>query len=89
MTEAYVLSLARQAGEIALILAGPILITSLVVGSVISLIQAATQISEITLTFVPKMIAVIVIVAVLGSWMMQRLLIFTSELINDLPNIVP
>jgi len=89
MTEAYVLTLAREAGEIALIIAGPILITSLVIGSLVSLIQAATQISEITLTFVPKIIAVLVIIAVFGSWMMQRLLLFTSDLINDLPNLVP
>ena len=54
MTESYVLSLAQNAVTVMLILAGPILLVSLIVGSLISLVQAATQINEVTLTFIPK-----------------------------------
>jgi flagellar biosynthesis protein FliQ len=88
MTESYVLSLAQNAVTVMLILAGPILLISLIVGSLISLVQAATQINEVTLTFIPKMIAIGLVLALLGSWMLQRLLIYTSNIFTSLPNFV-
>jgi flagellar biosynthetic protein FliQ len=88
MTESYVLSLAQNAVTVMLILAGPILLISLIVGSLISLVQAATQINEVTLTFIPKMIAIGLVLALLGSWMLQRLLVFTSNIFTSLPNFV-
>jgi flagellar biosynthetic protein FliQ len=88
MTESYVLSLAQNAVTVMLILAGPILLVSLIVGSLISLVQAATQINEVTLTFIPKMIAIGLVLALLGSWMLQRLLVFTSNIFTSLPNFV-
>lgn len=88
MTELYVLSLAQNAVTVMLILAGPILLISLIVGSLISLVQAATQINEVTLTFIPKMIAIGLVLALLGSWMLQRLLVFTSNIFTSLPNFV-
>lgn len=88
MTEAYVLTLGQNAIMLALVLAGPILLVSLVVGSLISLIQAATQINETTMTFVPKLIGVIAILLLLGSWMLQQSLTFTYNLFNSLPNLV-
>lgn len=88
MTEAYVLSLAQQAITITLMLAGPILLVSLLIGSLISLVQAATQINEVTLTFIPKMIGIILVLVILGSWMLQQILVFTSTLFNSLPNLV-
>jgi flagellar biosynthesis protein FliQ len=88
MTEAYVLTLARNTVTIALTLAGPILLISLLVGSLISLVQAATQINEITLTFIPKMIGIIVVLLVLGSWMLQQLVAFTSDLFTSLPSLI-
>ncbi len=88
MTEAYVMTLAQNAIMIALILAGPILGVSLVVGSLVSLVQAATQINEPTLTFIPKIIGIILVLLLLGSWMLQQILVFTSNLFNDLPNLV-
>lgn len=88
MTEAYVLTLARNAAMMTLLLAGPVLLVCLVVGSLISLIQSATQINETTLTFIPKLIAILLVMALLGSWMLQRMLVFTSDLINNLPNLV-
>ncbi|MEI7845159.1 MAG: flagellar biosynthesis protein FliQ [Chloroflexota bacterium] len=88
MTEAYVLTLGQNAIMLTLLLAGPILLISLVVGSLISLVQAATQINEVTLTFIPKMIGIIVVLLILGSWMLQQILVFTSNLFNSLPSLV-
>ena len=88
MTEAYVFTLAQKTIQVVLMLAGPILLISLLVGSLISLIQAATQINETTLNFIPKVLGVIAIILLLGSWMLQQLITFTAELINSLPNFV-
>ncbi|MEW6178963.1 MAG: flagellar biosynthesis protein FliQ [Chloroflexota bacterium] len=89
MTEAFVMTLAQKAITMALILAGPVMLVSLLVGSLISLVQAATQINEPTLSFVPKVIGIIVVLVVLGSWMLQQILVFTSELFNSLPSLTP
>ncbi len=88
MTESYVLSLAQNAVTVMLILAGPVLLVSLIIGSLISLVQAATQINEVTMTFVPKLIGIGLVLALLGSWMLQRLLVFTSNIFASLPNFV-
>jgi flagellar biosynthetic protein FliQ len=88
MTEAYVLSLGQNAIMIALILAGPILLISLVVGSLVSLVQAATQINESTLIFIPKLIGAILVLVLLGSWMLQKALTFTHNLFTNLPALV-
>lgn len=88
MTETYVLTLAQNAILISLILAGPILLISLLVGSLVSLVQAATQINESTLIFIPKLLGVILVLAVLGSWMLQNAMTFTQTLFNSLPELV-
>jgi flagellar biosynthetic protein FliQ len=88
MTEAYVLTLGQNAIKMALLLAGPILLVSLIVGSLISLVQAATQINETTMTFVPKLVGVIAVLLLLGSWMLQQALTFTHNLFTSLPNLV-
>lgn len=88
MTEAYVLTLGHNAILIALILAGPILLISLIVGSLVSLVQAATQINESTLIFIPKLIGVVLVLVLLGSWMLQQALTFTYNLFTSLPGLV-
>jgi flagellar biosynthetic protein FliQ len=88
MTEAYVLTLGQNAILISLILAGPILLISLLVGSLVSLVQAATQINESTLIFIPKLIGVILVLALLGSWMLQQAMTFTNTLFTSLPDLV-
>lgn len=87
MTEAFILSLAQNAATMILIIAGPILLASLVIGSLISLIQAATQINEATLTFIPKMIVTGLLLLLLGSWMLQKLILFTTNLFTILPTL--
>ena len=88
MTEAYVLTLAQNALTLTVLLAAPALLASLIIGSLISLVQAATQIQEVTLTFIPKIVAIGLIMAFLGSWMLQQLLVFTAGLINSLPDLI-
>ena len=88
MTESYVLALGQHAAVMALTLAGPILLISLVLGSLISLVQAATQINESTLIFVPKLVGAILVLLILGSWMLQQATAFASDLFTNLPNLV-
>jgi len=88
MNEAYLISFAQNALTVTLILAGPVLLVSLVIGSLVSLVQAATQINEVTLTFVPKIISIIIVLVILGGWMGGQMISFTSGIFNDLPNLV-
>jgi flagellar biosynthesis protein FliQ len=88
MSEAWLMTFAQNALMVTLILAGPVLLVTLIIGSIISLIQAATQVNEYTLTFVPKLIAAIIVLALLGSWMGQRILTFTENVYTNLPNLV-
>jgi len=85
MTEAMMVTIARNALIITIELSMPILLVGLVVGVLISLFQAVTQISELTLTFVPKLLATFLVVVFLGPWMLQRILIYTSNLFASLP----
>lgn len=88
MSDNDVMHLAVQAMTLGLKLAGPILIISLVMGFLISLLQSVTQVQEMTLTFVPKLIAVAAILFFLGNWMMHEAVAFTQGLFKDLPNLI-
>jgi flagellar biosynthetic protein FliQ len=87
MTEGYLITFAQNALWLTVLLAAPVLITSLVIGVAISLVQAATQINEVTLTLIPKLIGVGLVMLLLGSWMGQQLLTFTANLFQSLPNL--
>lgn len=87
MTEAYLLTFAQDVIAITVMLAAPVLLASLLIGSVVSLFQAATQINEITITFVPKILGIGLVIALLGSWMGQQLLTFTSNVFMNLSNL--
>ncbi|MDN5325499.1 MAG: flagellar biosynthesis protein FliQ [Moorella sp. (in: firmicutes)] len=88
MTQEFVIHLARQALTTALLLAAPALGLSLIVGVGISILQATTQIQEQTLTFVPKIIAVILGMLLLGSWMLNTLIQFTTDIFGNLSSLV-
>ncbi|WP_258359712.1 flagellar biosynthesis protein FliQ [Moorella sulfitireducens (nom. illeg.)] len=88
MTQEFVIHLAREALTTALMLAAPALGLSLVVGVAISILQATTQIQEQTLTFVPKIVAVILGLLLLGSWMLNTLIRFTTEIFGNLAALV-
>ncbi len=88
MTEVFVITLGRNAIMLALTLAGPVLLISLIIDSLISLVQAATQINESTLIFVPKLVGLILVLLLLGSWMLQQAMTYTSGLFTSLPSLV-
>ncbi|WP_284060396.1 flagellar biosynthesis protein FliQ [Pseudomonas sp. NW5] len=85
MTPEMVMDLAYQGMRVTLLLAAPLLLTALLVGLLISLFQAATQINEMTLSFIPKILAVFVVLIFAGPMMIQQIVDFTRELFNNLP----
>ncbi|MFZ8831009.1 MAG: flagellar biosynthesis protein FliQ [Thermodesulfobacteriaceae bacterium] len=85
MTDAMIIGLAKEAIKITLILSLPLLTTALIVGLVISILQAVTQIQEMTLTFVPKILAMILVFFFTLPWMLKTLTDFTSRLILNIP----
>ena len=85
MNPELVVHLANEAIEITLYVSLPILGVGLIVGLIISLFQAVTQIQEMTLTFVPKIIAVLLSLLFLMPWMMQKMTFYTEQLILQLP----
>jgi flagellar biosynthetic protein FliQ len=88
MTEGYVITFSMNAILVALTLLTPFLLVSLVIGSIISLLQAATQVNEVTLTFVPKIIGMVAVILLLGGWMLQQIISYTSKLFQSLPSLV-
>lgn len=89
MTPDDVLALARRAVELVLMLSGPLLVTSLVVGVLISLLQAVTQIQEQTLTFVPKFLAIVVVFLLMLPWAMNLMLGYATELFLSFHRFAP
>jgi flagellar biosynthetic protein FliQ len=88
MSPDLVIGIARQAIQVTLLVALPILGIGLVVGVLVSMVQAATQIQEMTLTFVPKIISIFVGLLLLLPWIMSHLMTFTLEIFNNIPNYV-
>ncbi len=84
MNEAVVLGLGKEALVVALLVGAPILGVSLVIGVVVSIIQAVTQVNEMTLTFVPKLVGIFVAMLIFGPWMMQTLLGFSAGLFANM-----
>lgn len=88
MTPESVMVMGQDALHVALALAAPLLIAALVSGLVISLLQAATQINEQTLSFIPKILAVVATIVVAGPWMLNLILDYMRTLFSNLPNII-
>jgi len=84
VNETIVLALGKEALTVALMIGAPILGVSLVIGVVVSIVQAATQVNEMTLTFVPKLIGIFVAMLIFGPWMMQTLLGFSAGLFANM-----
>lgn len=83
-----VLDLGRDALWLAVLLAGPLLGAALAVGLFIGVIQAATQIQEMTLSFIPKLLALVIALFVGGPWMIQVLVTFSQRLITSIPGLI-
>lgn len=88
MTPETVMTQGRLAMETLLMVAGPLLLVALVVGLVVSIFQAATQINEATLSFIPKLIGIFVAIVVGGPWMMTVMLDFMRRMITGIPGMV-
>ncbi len=88
MSIEYVVHLGREAFYLVFLISAPILCVSMVIGLMISVFQAATSINEMTLTFVPKIIAAVIILIIAFPWMLELLISFTTNLINSIPAVV-
>ena len=88
MTPTAVIELGRQAVEVTLMVSAPLFIAALVTGLVISIFQAATQINEMTLSFVPKLVATFVTLVLAGPWMITLLTDFMRRLFESIPAMI-
>ncbi|ADM99059.1 MULTISPECIES: flagellar biosynthesis protein FliQ [Dickeya] len=88
MTPESVMALGYEAMKIALMLAGPPLVAALVSGLIISLLQAATQINEMTLSFIPKVLTVFFTLVVAGPWMLSVILDYMRTMFSQFPNMI-
>ena len=88
MTPTAIIELGRQAVEVTLLVSAPLFIAALVTGLVISIFQAATQINEMTLSFVPKLVAIFVTLVLAGPWMITVLTDFMRRLIESIPAMI-
>ncbi|MDX4947270.1 flagellar biosynthesis protein FliQ [Providencia manganoxydans] len=88
MTPESIMAMGTEAMKIALMLAAPLLLAALAAGLIISLLQAATQVNEMTLSFIPKILSVIAVIIIAGSWMLNLLLDYMRALFSNLPFII-
>ena len=88
MTPETVMSMSRQAMEVTLMIAAPLLLVALVVGLIVSIFQAATQINESTLSFIPKLIGIFIALIVAGPWMLSVMLDYMRLLFTGIPGMV-
>ena len=88
MTSQTVLTLGQQALEVALLVSAPLLLAALVTGLVVSVLQAATQINEMTLSFIPKLLATATTLVIAGPWMLKLIIGYTKELFESIPMLI-
>lgn len=83
-----IVEIGQRALEIMLLLAMPLLLVALVVGLLVGIFQAATQINEMTLSFIPKLIAMAATMAIAGPWMLKLIVNYTRELFESIPGLI-
>ena len=83
-----VLTLAQGAMEITLVISAPLLLAALITGLVVSVLQAATQINEMTLTFIPKLVAMFAVLVVAGPWMLETMVDYMRRLFSQIPSVI-
>lgn len=88
MTSQTVLTIGQQALEVTLLVSAPLLVTALVTGLVVSVLQAATQINEMTLSFIPKLIAMVAALIVAGPWMLTTLTDYLQRTLESIPQLI-
>lgn len=88
MTPESVMTMGRQAMEVTLMVAAPMLLVALVVGLVVSIFQAATQINEATLSFIPKLVGIFIALLIAGPWMLSIMLDYMRQVFGGIPSMV-
>jgi len=88
MTPEFVVGFGREAMQTAFLLAAPPLLAALVIGLVVSVFQAVTQIQEMTLAIIPKMVAVLVALLIAFPWLLEKLTTYTINVFNTIPTVV-
>jgi len=88
MSPEMVMTVGQRALEMTLLLAAPLLLVALVTGLVVGAFQAATQINEMTLSFIPKLLAMAAMLALTGPWMLRSLVEYTRNLIESIPGMI-
>jgi flagellar biosynthetic protein FliQ len=88
MTPESVMELARHTLLVTAMIAAPLLLVALVAGLVIGMLQAATQIHEATLSFIPKLVLLVLTIFAVGPWMLRMLIDFTRDLYNSIPSLI-
>jgi len=88
MTPETVMTIGSRALEMTLLLAAPLLLVALIVGLLVGIFQAATQINEMTLSFIPKLIGMAAALVIAGPWMLKELIAYTRALIESIPSLV-
>ena len=88
MTPETVLTVASQALSVTTMLAAPLLLTALATGIFVGVLQAATQVNEMTLTFIPKLLTLVISLLVAGPWMLKLIIRFTQNLFTSIPGMV-
>ena len=85
MTPESVMTLGRQALELTIVVSAPVLLTALIIGLLVSVFQAATQINEQTLSFIPKLVGMFVVLIIAGPWMVGMMVDFIQRLFSNIP----
>ena len=88
MTPDTVMMIGRHALEMTLLLAAPMLLVALVIGLLVGVVQAATQINEMTLSFIPKVLGMAAVLLLAGPWMLKEMVGYTRQLIESIPSLV-
>jgi flagellar biosynthesis protein FliQ len=88
MTPESVMTMGRQAMEITLMVAAPMLLVALIIGLLVSIFQAATQINEATLSFIPKLVGIFIAMIVAGPWMLSVLVDYMRQVLSGIPSLV-
>jgi flagellar biosynthetic protein FliQ len=88
MTQTFFIQIMQESLLLVLLLSAPALGAAMIIGLIIGVLQAATQIQEQTLSFVPKIISVFAVLIIFGSWLLNTLVTFTTDLYNQLPGLV-
>ena len=88
MTPGTVMEIGRQAIEVTLLISAPILLTALIVGLIVSIFQAATQINEQTLSFLPRLLVMLITLIVAGPWLVQTFMEYILQLYGSIPQLI-